>query len=50
MPIRSSAPAPQARGLLLLCLLVSLAWTEAAHATEAAPTKLKVFILAGQSN
>ena len=50
MPIQSTASAPKARGLLLLCLLVSLAWAGAAHATEAAPRKLKVFILAGQSN
>jgi alpha-galactosidase len=50
MPIRSTATAPQARGLLLLGLLVLLAWAGAAHATDAAPKKLKVFILAGQSN
>jgi alpha-galactosidase len=49
-PIRSTASAPQARGLLFLGLLVSVAWAGAAHAKEAAPKKLKVFILAGQSN
>jgi hypothetical protein len=50
MPIRSTARAPQSLGLLLLCSLASAAWGGAAPAAEAAPKKLKVFILAGQSN
>jgi alpha-galactosidase len=35
---------------VVLCLLVSVGWAGAAHAKNAAPKKLKVFILAGQSN
>lgn len=50
MLIRSTAFVPRALGLLLLCGLVSVASPGAARAAEAAPKKLKVFILAGQSN
>ena len=50
MLIRSTAFVPRAIGLLLLCGLVSVACAGAARAAEAAPKKLKVFILAGQSN
>ena len=50
MLIRSTAFVPRAIGLLLLCGLVSVASPGAARAAEAAPKKLKVFILAGQSN
>lgn len=48
MLIRSNASALRALGLLLLCGLGSVAC--AARAAEAAPKKLKVFIMAGQSN
>jgi alpha-galactosidase len=52
MLIRSNASALRALGLLLLCGLatVACACAGAARAAEAAPKKLKVFILAGQSN
>ena len=50
MPIQATAFALKARGLLLLSLLATVAGAGAAHATEAAPRKPKVFILAGQSN
>lgn len=42
--------APQALRLLLLCLLATVAAADAARAADAPPKKLKVFILAGQSN
>jgi hypothetical protein len=42
---RPAGPRPAVPGLL-----VSVAWAGAAHAKDAAPKKLKVFILAGQSN
>ena len=50
MLIRSNAFVPRALGLLLLCGLATVASPGAARAAEAAPKKLKVFILAGQSN
>jgi hypothetical protein len=50
MLIRSIASAPRALGLLLLCVLASVAGAGAAQAAEAKPKKLKVFIMAGQSN
>ena len=50
MLTRSTATAPRALGLLLLCVLASVAWAGTTRAADAAPKKLKVFIMAGQSN
>ena len=50
MLIRSYAFALRPLGLLLLCGLAPMACAGAARAAEAAPKKLKVFIMAGQSN
>jgi hypothetical protein len=50
MLIRSTASAPRALGLLLLCVLATVACAGSAHAAESTPKTLKVFILAGQSN
>lgn len=50
MLIRSAISAPRAIRLVMLGLLVTVAAASAARAADAAPKKLKVFIMAGQSN